>query len=147
MKKTQIKAISIILIIIMCLTPTASAASISPDSINSSLYLAAYGADMYAEGGGEVSIWFDVTATGTMDEVGALTIILQQSTNGTTWSTVKTYSYTSYSNMLNYNDTECVSGVYYNGVSGRYYRAYVTVWAGIDGEGDSRQILASAIQA
>ena len=115
--------------------------------VNSSSYLTRSSAYLWAEGDGKISIWFDVTGTGTMDEIGALTIILQKSSNETTWSTVKTFSYSDYPNMMEYDSVDCVSGVYYSGTEGMYYRAYVTVWAGKDGNGDSRQILSATVQA
>lgn len=131
--------------IVLCLSSAASAITIG--ITRASDYLTCYSASVYSDGSGEVSVWFDVTGTNYMDEIGALTILLQESSNNSTWSTVKTFRYTDYPNMMEYNSVDCVSGVYYSGVDGRYYRAYVTVWAGKDGGGDSRQILTSVIQA
>lgn len=131
--------------IVLCLS--SSSASAITTGKRASDYLDYYSASLYSDGSGEVSVWFDVTGTGTMDEIGALTILLQESSNNSTWSTVKTFRYTDYSNMMEYDSIDCVSGVYYSGNAGRYYRAYVTVWAGKDGGGDSRQILTSVVQA
>jgi hypothetical protein len=84
--------------------------------------------------------------TGTMDEIGTLSIRLQEKSSGSsTWTTVKTYSYTSYPNMLSYNKNLYISSVYYSGKPGYSYRAYVTVWAGNDGNGDSRQIVTDTV--
>lgn len=121
--------------------------SCEPLSIKASYYLDAYTTYIYPDGGGNIEIWFDVTATGTMDEIGALTIILKESTDGTTWYTVKTYLHANYPNMLASNEMFYTSHVDYSGVSGRYYKAYVTIWAGEDGGGDSRQIITSIITA
>ena len=82
-----------------------------------------------------------------MDEVGVLTIILEESDDGDIWDTVKTFRHASYSNMLEYDSVDCVSDVYYSGIEDKYYRAYVTVWAGKDGDGDSRQILTDVVRA
>ena len=116
-------------------------------STRASYYLDAYSAYIYAEGNGDIEIWFDVTGTGTMDEIGALSIILKESTDGSTWSTVQTYKHEDYSNMLGANEVFYTSHVDYSGVSGRYYKAYVTIWAGEDGNGDSRQITTRTITA
>ena len=144
MKQKLLKSISLVLLIVLCLS-SATASAITMGT-RASDYLDCYSAYVYSEGGGEVSVWFDVTGTGTMDEVGAITILLQESSNNSTWSTVKTFRYTDYPNMMEYDSIDCVSGVYYSGIDGRYYRAYVTVWAGNDGGGDSRQILTSVVQ-
>ncbi|NCB50271.1 MAG: hypothetical protein EOM54_00115 [Clostridia bacterium] len=144
MIKKQSRIIALVLIFVICFSTVSFAAD---KSTKSSLYLTCYSAYIWPEGDGDISIWFDVTGTGTMDEIGALTIILQQSSNGSTWSTVKTYRYTSYLNMLGYNAVYYTSGVDYSGTEDYYYRAYVTVWAGEDGDGDSRQILTATVRA
>ncbi len=83
-----------------------------------------------------------------MDEIGALSICLQEKSNGSsTWTTIETYSYTDYPHMLGYNDNLYISSVYYSGEAGCSYRAYITVWAGKDGNGDSREILTDTVIA
>ncbi|MGD9568684.1 MAG: hypothetical protein AB7V48_10210 [Sedimentibacter sp.] len=127
---------------------TVSAASATDFSTQASLYLDRYYANIYSEGNGDISIWFEVEATGEMDEIGALSIRLQQkSTSSSTWKTIKTYSYTNYSNMLVNDKDFYVSSVDYSGIDGYSYRAYVTVWAGNDGNGDSREILTETVVA
>jgi hypothetical protein len=107
-----------------------------------------YYAYIYPEGDGDLSIWFDITATGKMDEVGALSIRLQQKSDASsTWKTVKTFSHTNYSNMLVNDKTFYASSVDYSGTKGSSYRAYVTVWAGKNGDGDSREILTNIVVA
>lgn len=109
-----------------------------------SLYLYSYDAYIYSEGNGKLSVWFEVDAVQTMDEVGTLTICLQeQAPNSSTWSTVKVYRHTNYPDMLGYNAAYHYGHVDYQGKVGYTYRAYVTVWAGDNGNGDSRTILAT----
>jgi len=140
MKKKLITILAIILIISLSVAPVASA--------KASLYLDSYGAYIYPFGNGNITVYFDVFGTGTMDEIGALTVLLQQKPSGSsTWTTIKRYSYIDYPNMLGYNTHYHPSSVSYSGVSGYYYRAYVTVWAGKDGGGDSRQILTAEVIA
>lgn len=135
----------IALTLIFC---TVTAASATDFSTQASLYLDRYYANIYSEGDGDISIWFEVEATGKMDEIGALSVRLQQkSTSSSTWKTIKTYSYTNYSNMLVNDKDFYVSSVDYSGTEGYSYRAYVTVWAGKDGEGDSREILTETVVA
>jgi len=143
MKRKFASALAVFLVIILCVAPTASAAS-----IQASYYLTAYSAYLYSEGDGDISLWFEVQGTKTMDEIGALSIRLQEKPSGsTTWTTVKTYNYVDYPNLLGYDDNFYYSNIYYAGTEGSSYRAYVTVWAGLDGEGDSRVILTEAIIA
>lgn len=134
------------LLFVVCLASSATAAEASVT--RASDYLDSYLAYMHANGGGNVSIYFDVCGTGTMDRVGALTVQLQESKDGgATFSTIKTFSYLNYSNMTKRNAVACYSNVSYQGVAGRYYQAYVTVYAAKDGGSDSRTIFASKIKA
>lgn len=144
--KGNIQKISlIVLILTLC---SVSVAFATDYTIQASEYLDRYYADIYSEGNGDISIWFDVAATGEMDEIGALSIRLQQKSDGSsTWKTIKTFSYTNYSNMLANNKMFYLSSVDYSGIEGYSYRAYVTVWAGKDGDGDSREILTDTIVA
>lgn len=144
MKKLS-RLIGIILVIVLCTSIAASAATNKPMASN---YLAQYDAYIVNNGGGSISIWFDVSATGTMDQIGALTIILREY-NGTSWNTVRTYSYTDllYSHILATNTFYYMDNVSYSAISGRAYYASVTVWAGKDGGGDSRVVTTSSVVA
>lgn len=73
-----------------------------------------------------------------MDEIGALEIQLYESKDNENWTWVKTFDYTDYSSMLGYNNYYHDGYVEYNGTIGRYYKAYVCIWAGKDGDGDTR---------
>ena len=134
------------LLFVLCLASVAVAAE--PAAARASDYLDSYRAFMDADGGGKVSIWFDVCGTGMMDKVGALTVQLQESKDGgATFTTIKTFSYLNYSNMMKRNAVSRISSVSYQGVAGRYYQAYVTVYAAKGSGSDSRTILASKIKA
>ena len=142
MKKKIISSMVAFLVLTLCIAPVANAA------VQASEYLSSYIAYIYSEGGGDISIWFEVEGTGTMDEIGALSIRLQErSTSSTEWVNVKSYSFTNYPNMLGYNDNLYISSVDYSGKVGYSYRAEVTIWAGKDGGGDSRVITTSAVSA
>jgi len=73
-----------------------------------------------------------------MDEIGSTLIILYERIGSSSWSHVKRYHFTDYSNMLAYNKNIHGSSVTYNGVTGRSYYADVYLWAGKNGDGDSR---------
>ena len=112
-------------------------------------YLHAYTAYGYDYGGGHISVWYEVMGVETMDEIGALTIRLQEQTPGSsTWTTIETYLHTENPDMLSYVDLFFAGHVdYYGARSGYSYRAYVTIWAGKNGGGDSRVILTPVFTA
>lgn len=103
-----------------------------------SLYLSSYGAYVHLPGNGLVQIWFDAQGTGTMDELGALSVSLYESRDGNEWTWKKTFTHDSTPGMLSYNDYFHSSHVEYQGVEGRYYKAYVCIWGGKGGKGDTR---------
>lgn len=145
MKRKIICSLTLVLAIALCIAPTASA---SVQDIQASEYLNRYVAYVYPEGNGNISIWFEVQGTGTMDEIGVLSIRLQEkSSTSPTWTYVKSYSHVDYPNLLGYNAIFYSSGVDYSGKDGYSYMAEVTVWAGKDGDGDSRVILTDVVGA
>lgn len=142
MKKRIFSVLTVLFAVSICLAPAASAAT------QASYYLNSYDGYLWPAGSGNISVYFDAEGTGTMDEIGALSIRLQEKPSGSsTWTTVRSYSYTTYSNMLAYNDDYYGSSVSYSGIVGYSYRAYITIWAGKDGAGDSREILTSTVVA
>ena len=74
-------------------------------------------------------VWFDVTAVSQMDELGVKTIKVQRSSDRTNWTTMRTYSKTDYSQMIDENSTVHADYVTYTGTAGYYYRAYVVFYA------------------
>lgn len=136
--------------LLVMVTPSAMAA-VPPDGGTAepyaSSYLAVYSAYVYSPGGGKVQVWFDVTGTTKMDKIGATTIVLKESSDNKSWTTVKTFRYTSYPSMMGSNNVTHTSSVSYSGVAGRYYKATVTVYAAKDGGSDSRLVSTSTIKA
>ena len=110
-------------------------------------YLEAYSAYIYPAGWGKVQIWFHVDGTNYMDEIGTLEIQLYESSDNENWTWVETFQYQNYSSMLGYNNYYHDGYVEYSGTIGRYYKAYVCVWAGKDGDGDTRYFWTSPKKA
>ena len=135
-----VKLIAIALVISLCAPIGAQAAM--PETVQpmASAYLADYTAYICAMGDGDLEIWWEVCGTGTWADVGVLSIYLYESTDNTNWEWVKTFQFTTYENMLAHNTYFCMSHVDYDGVSGRYYKAYVHIWAGPEDGGDGRYI-------
>ena len=134
-KKTgrAFRMVALLLVIVLLLPVSAMAAD-----VRSSLYLDSYGAYIYPAGWGKVQVWFSVNGVNDMDEIGALEIQLYESKDKETWTWVKTYDYTDYDDMLGYNNYYHDGHIEYNGTIGRYYKAYICVWAGKNGQGDTR---------
>ena len=126
--------VTALVLVIVILLPV-GAMAVEP---RSSLYLDSYSAYVYPAGWGKVQVWFDVNGTNYMDEIGTLEIQLFESKDNETWTWVKTFDYTDYSDMLVYDETSHTGHVEYSGTIGRYYKAYVCVWAGKNGAGDTR---------
>ena len=104
----------------------------------SSLYLDSYSAYIYPAGWGKVQVWFEVDGIDYMDEIGALEIWIYESKDNENWYWVETFEYQDNEGMLGYNDYFHGGHIEYNGTIGRYYKAYVCIWAGKDGDGDTR---------
>ena len=141
-RPVTVKLITILLLVVM-LCPVEVFAVES----RASYYLSSYGAYVYPAGWGKVQVWFEVQGTRDMDELGALEIRLYESTDNENWTWVKTFDYPDYPGMLGYDDYIYSGHIEYSGTIGRYYKAYVCVWAGKDGAGDSRYFWTSAKKA
>ena len=133
-----------ILIVVVALVCPVGVNAVEP---RASDYLHMYSAYVYPAGWGNVQVWFSVDGTGYMDEIGALNIKLYESKDNETWTLVETFHFSDYSDMLGYNDFSHMGHVEYNGTIGRYYKAYVCVWAGKDGDGDTRYFWTPAEKA
>lgn len=110
-------------------------------------YLDNYNAYMYSAGWGNMRVYFDVTCNGYQEAVGALTIQVFESTDNETFTWKQTYKHEDYSQMLSYNDNYHSGYVEYDGVVGRYYKAYVCIWGGGLEVGDARYFYTSAKKA
>ena len=143
-----IRYVALILILTMVIPIFGSAATAEVVQPRGSYYLDNYGAYVYLPGDGQVQVYFDVTGTGYMDELGALSIqIYECSTNSSDindWTWKKTFTHDSTSGMLSYNDDFHAGHVTYQGTVGKYYKAYVCIWGGKDGDGDTRYFWTSA---
>ena len=120
---------------------TAKAEDVQP---RASIYLNSYNAYVYPAGNGKIQVWFTVTGTGYMDTLGTLTIKIYESRDNSTWTWVKSFTNDTTPSMIGYNDFYYSGHVDYQGVAGRYYKAYVCIWAGKDGGGDTRYFYTSS---
>ena len=95
----------------------------------SSNYFAAHSVYLHKISSTQFQAWFEVTAVGGMQKIGARTIKIQRSTDADNWTTVATYKMEDYSNMVASNTGTHESCVTYTYTRGYYYRAYVELYA------------------
>ena len=138
--------IAFVLVFTMLLPVAADAAE--PIQPRGSYYLDNYGAYVYLPGNGVVQVYFDVTGMDYMDELGVLTIQIYECATDSSylddWVWKKTFTHDSTPGMLSYNDDFHAGHVTYQGTQGKYYKAYICVWGGKDGDGDTRYFWTSA---
>ena len=135
---TSFRLFALFLVVVIILHIGALAASNNAITPKASYYLSSYNTYAYNAAWGKVQIYFDVTGVNNMDEIGVLSIQLFESTDRENWNRVKTYTHDSTSGMLGYDKIYHSGHVDYSGTIGRYYKAYVCIWAGKDGDGDTR---------
>lgn len=135
-----IKLIAFALVISLCTPIGAYAAMNETIQPMASAYLMSYTSYICAMGDGELQVWFRVTGTGTQEYIGVLSVRLYESTDNETWHWVKTFYHEDYATMLAQNTFAHMNYVSYDGIPGRYYKAYVGIWGGPADFGDSRYI-------
>ena len=148
-RKTSVYLRLVVMFLVIALATPIPVMAVTESTImpRASDYLTSYNAYVAAVGSGKVQIWFHAMGTDDMDEIGTLSIRLYESTDNVNWTRVKTYSYENYSSMLAYDDYYHSSYVSYTGTAGKYYKAYVCIWAGKNGSGDTRYMWTASERA
>jgi len=141
------KIFALIIAFSLLVPSTAFAATNATVQPYASKYLSAYNTYICAVGGGDIQIWFEVMGTDDMDDLGTLSIVLYESTDNSTWTHIKTFLHEDYEDMLIEDDFWYMNYIPYDGVAGRYYKAYVCIWAGKNGGGDTRYMWATSVRA
>ena len=132
MKRKALRVIAIIVIIVMLMSTVAFA------TVEASAYIAATSAGIIRDGD-TVSVNFYIVGTDTMDLIGVKYIYLYE-LNGSTWSLVKTYSYTSplyAATLMVSNSSSNAGSVNYSGSAEKQYYALCWFYAEKDGGHDS----------
>lgn len=143
--KSRVKRCVVLLLAIFLILPSVPASAVNAAEPRASDYLDAYSAYVSCTDDGVITVWFDVLGTCYLDELGALEIQLYESTNSVNWTWVATYASEDYPNMVGNNDIFHYGDVEYTqGISGRYYRAFVYIIGNKNGGGDSRCFYTSA---
>lgn len=141
------RVLAILMICVLVVPISAQAAVVDPVQPYASNYLDSYNAYVYSAGSGLVQVYFDCIGNYHLDELGCLSVSVYESTDNVNWTWKKTFTHDSTSGMLGYNTYAYFGHVDYQGVAGRYYKAYVTIWGGDNGDGDSRSFWTSSKKA
>ena len=141
-KSILVRVIALLLVFLLFTPVTTLASENSAIQPLASYYLNAYNTYIYDSGNGTIQIWYEVMGTGYMDEIGVLSIILYEVNSDGSLKRVKTFSHENYASMLAENDYYHYSYVSYQGSSSKTYKAYVCIWAGKNGSGDTRYMWA-----
>ena len=137
-KATLIRLVALILVIALVAPCAVSATATENITPYASKYLSLYSAYVHITTSGQVQVWFEVMGTDDMDEIGALSIMLYESSDGVNWEWVKTFRHSTTAGMLENDDYYISSHVSCQGSVNKQYKAYVCVWAGKNGTGDTR---------
>jgi len=124
--------------LMLCFSLFATAASAEEGSP----YIGHYMASMGASNNGVVSITFQITGTGMMDQIGATRITIYENNVA-----VQTLVHTSTPGMMVNNHFIHANSYTYNGVIGRTYWARVTFQAGKGGDCDNRSLNSNSVVA
>lgn len=146
-KKLLVRIVALILVLATLAPLGASAAVAETVQPRASSYLDSYSAYVYPAGSGKVQVYYSVVGANYMDEIGYLRIAIYESTDNSNFTWVKTFTNTNTPSLLGYDKIYHSGHVDYQGVAGRYYKAYVCVWAGENGSGDTRYFWTSAKKA
>lgn len=117
-------------ILVACLLFAFPVSAESGSQPRASLFFAAHNCFLYRVDSSTFKICFDVTATGTMDELGVRSIEVDRSADGENWSLMRTYDAEDYPQMLCENTGSHEGEITYRyATPGYYYRAYITLYA------------------
>ena len=118
MKKILSRSLAAFLLFVFSCSLCVSASA----SVYASEYLNRYSDSITAQGGGEIKISFSVVAMKKLDELGASEIVVEKKV-GSSWTEVKTYTKSNYSELSTTNAILYSNYVLYEGVAGTEYRA------------------------
>ena len=146
LKKTFKKTLCMVLVFACVLslgTPLASAADVVP---HTSTYINSYCGYIEEKSSGGLNVAFTIEAAKKMSSIGASSISIQKKTGTSTWSTVKQYTSSNYSQLLGSNKYTYSYQVSYSGVtSGSTYRAVVSFYVSTGTDAESRLLTTSSL--
>ena len=98
-------------------------------SERASSFFSSYKAYCHAASSTQLQVYFSVMSVGTMSKLGASKVKVQRSSDGTNWTTVKTFTKEDYPSMIDDNTAFHAATLTCTKTSVYYYRAYVEFYA------------------
>lgn len=129
--KKVIRHVCIVLVLAMTFSFSAFAANVDENVMPaSSAYFSTYSTCIYRDSGSnQLRLYFDVISIGTCAKLGAQEVLLMRSSDRVNWTTIATYTSTSYPGMIATN-TDIHAYTLYKTVSyNYYYKIHVTFYA------------------
>ena len=122
-----------------------SAFAATPETADTraSLYFNSYSATIVPEGGGDITIEAIVKAKKVMSKLSIKKIVVQEK-NGSSWTSVKTFTDTTNPSFAVENRMTNAVDVTYSGTKGKEYRAQVTVYAADASGSDTKTFTSTA---
>lgn len=148
MKKAKL-IVSLVLIISTVICP-AYARDTGGDQVqpNASKYIIGYGADVKILGRGMISVSFSIQSEFQMQNIGAVSVIIMESSDNSTFTTVASFRAESVSSLMGHNRLSYSSSITYQGDPGKYYKATVTLRVTTSsGETETRYVWTGSKQA
>ena len=147
MKRYLKKATGLLLAVSLLVVAFAVPTSASLE--RSSLYLDCYRAWLTPQSGGKINVTIDVQAVDDMERIGALEVVMYESSDGgTTWSRNGTYTSALFPALLQENTYwYCETPITHQGVAGRKYFAVITIYARDSTGSDSREYQTTTVTA
>lgn len=145
-KSTLFRVVALLLAIVLICPINVCAAE-----PRASYYLSAYNAYCYAAGSGVVQVWFTVEGTDYMADIGSLSIQVYEcstnSSNDSDWDFFTSFNNGNTPSILGHNKYYYSSHVSCSATVGKWYKAYVCIYAGDGTNGDTRYFWTSAVKA
>lgn len=129
--KTACRYICFVVVLAMIFSFSVSAADVDEELMPAaSAYFSTYCTQIYRDSGSnQLELYFDVLSIGTCAKLGAQEVLLMQSSDRINWTTIRTYTSSSYPGMIA-SDTNLHAYSLYTTVSyNYYYKIHVTFYA------------------
>ena len=137
----------IVFLLVLCLPLGLASTTAEAAARRSSEFFAYYGVGTTGKSGGRICVTVSVQGRSQMDVIGANSVTIYESKDGSNYYPVTTYRAADYPEMLGSGLFYSATVVTYNGTVGYYYKAKVAVYAENDTGCESRGIMSDATKA
>lgn len=140
MKRAQVYGA--VLGVLLSLTFSCQIAMAASSPLRASDYIVNQHTTIQPIGYGLARIDFQVTGAASMHQLGVTEIQIKEKT-GTSWTTVRTYRYENYPDLMGHNVLRHSGSITFPGIAGRTYVAHITFFAA-DANGDESQVITTS---